>query len=162
MPDCSHLAGQLLGFVTSAALPICANKGPSAPSYSRTERTLRISPPIDLFRLSPVPVGPKICPYAREFRASLRRIADMPDSLAERSGFELPVPYRERALRQAPERGLGLGPVWRTRWPNQANIETFHPLAPRKPCDLTLVCQKRRGLNVPQREAGNRSVALHD
>jgi hypothetical protein len=83
MPDCSHLAGQLLGFVTSAALPICANKGPSAPSYSRTERTLRISPPIDLFRLSPVPVGPKICPYAREFRASLRRIADMPDSLAD-------------------------------------------------------------------------------
>jgi hypothetical protein len=92
MPDCSHLAGQLLGFVTSAALPICANKGPSAPSYSRTERTLRISPPIDLFRLSPVPVGPKICPYAREFRASLRRIADMPDSLAEGSEFELPVP----------------------------------------------------------------------
>jgi hypothetical protein len=26
MPDCSHLAGQFLGFVTSAALPICANK----------------------------------------------------------------------------------------------------------------------------------------
>ena len=44
----------------------------------------------------------------------------------------------------------------------RANIETFDPLAARKPCDLTLVCQTRRGLNVPQREVGNRSVALHD
>jgi len=114
MPDCSHLAGQLLGFVTSAALPICANKGPSAPSYSRTERTLRISPPIDLFRLSPVPVGPKICPYAREFRASLRRIADMPDSLVERSEFELPVPISEQPDENmmsgsaAPRRSVGI------------------------------------------------------
>jgi hypothetical protein len=97
MPDCSHLAGQLLGFVTSAALPICANKGPSAPSYSRTERTLRISPPIDKVRLSPVPVGAKIRPYTREFRASLRRISGMPDSLAERGEFELPVPICEQS-----------------------------------------------------------------
>jgi hypothetical protein len=37
------------------------------------ERTRRISPPIDLVRLSPVPVGATICPYTREFRASLRR-----------------------------------------------------------------------------------------
>jgi hypothetical protein len=30
-----------------------------------------------------------------------------------------------------------------------SHIETFEPLAARKPCDLTLVYQKRRGLNVP-------------
>jgi hypothetical protein len=45
--------------------------------------------------LSPVPVGTQMSPHAREFRASLRRIADMPDSLAERNGFELPVPRME-------------------------------------------------------------------
>jgi hypothetical protein len=33
------------------------------------------------------PIPP--CPYTRKFRASLRRIADMPDSSAERAGFEL-------------------------------------------------------------------------
>ena len=49
----------------------------------------RISPAIDLVGLSPVPVGAQISPPAREFRASLRRIADVPDSLAEGSQFEL-------------------------------------------------------------------------
>src|SRR5260370_36568368 len=44
------------------------------------------------FERSPVPTGRAHRPYTREFRASLRRIAGMPDSLAERSGFELSVP----------------------------------------------------------------------
>jgi hypothetical protein len=44
------------------------------------------------FERSPVPVGRAHRPYTRELRASLRRIAGMPDSLAEGSEFELPVP----------------------------------------------------------------------
>ena len=46
----------------------------------------RIGPKIDLIRLSPVPVDAQISPHAHKFCASLRRIADVPDSLAGEEG----------------------------------------------------------------------------
>jgi hypothetical protein len=49
------------------------------------------------FERSPVPMRRAHRPYTREFRASLRRIADMPDWVAERGEFELPVPICEQS-----------------------------------------------------------------
>jgi hypothetical protein len=44
------------------------------------------------FERSPVPMARAHCPYRRAARAPSRRMPQTSDSLAERGGFELPVP----------------------------------------------------------------------
>jgi hypothetical protein len=45
----------------------------------------------------PHPAWSKKSPHPREFRAALRRIAGIPDCVAERGEFELPVPICEQS-----------------------------------------------------------------
>src|SRR3984893_2671072 len=84
--------------VASLAISVCPARTLRSPTAGIGNELLAHREKIEItrsgspFERSPVPMRRAPRPYTREFRASLRRIADMPDSLAERGEFELPVP----------------------------------------------------------------------